>query len=115
MPRPGALAELAAPWLCEGEAETPAAVTMPLEDAETPLVVPAPAGVDVVVVAVDFEVVLGSAAIFAWVDLRPLTTGPSLVPEACAICPHRSEEHTSELQSPDHLVCRLLLEKKKTD
>src|SRR5258708_21609719 len=24
----------------------------------------------------------------------------------------RSEEHTSELQSPDHLVCRLLLEKK---
>src|SRR5947208_5340041 len=30
-------------------------------------------------------------------------TGPKL----------RSEEHTSELQSPDHLVCRLLLEKKK--
>src|SRR5258708_23833995 len=27
--------------------------------------------------------------------------------------PSRSEEHTSELQSPDHLVCRLLLEKKK--
>src|SRR5258708_12295335 len=27
----------------------------------------------------------------------------------------RSEEHTSELQSPDHLVCRLLLEKKKND
>src|SRR5947208_9874437 len=38
--------------------------------------------------------------------------GPS---SAC--CPAnpliRSEEHTSELQSPDHLVCRLLLEKKK--
>src|SRR5258708_18542983 len=33
-----------------------------------------------------------------------------------ASCPLlRSEEHTSELQSPDHLVCRLLLEKKKTD
>src|SRR5258708_14984621 len=31
--------------------------------------------------------------------------------EALAV---RSEEHTSELQSPDHLVCRLLLEKKKT-
>src|SRR5260364_251801 len=32
----------------------------------------------------------------------------------CAIWPRsRSEEHTSELQSPDHLVCRLLLEKKK--
>src|SRR5258708_10561827 len=28
---------------------------------------------------------------------------------------NRSEEHTSELQSPDHLVCRLLLEKKKND
>src|SRR5690348_18029512 len=28
--------------------------------------------------------------------------------------PCRSEEHTSELQSPVHLVCRLLLEKKKT-
>src|SRR5258708_14733089 len=27
-------------------------------------------------------------------------------------CIIRSEEHTSELQSPDHLVCRLLLEKK---
>src|SRR5690625_6765870 len=27
----------------------------------------------------------------------------------------RSEEHTSELQSRGHLVCRLLLEKKKTD
>src|SRR5258708_31425103 len=26
----------------------------------------------------------------------------------------RSEEHTSELQSPDHLVCRLLLEKKQS-
>src|SRR5258708_27049977 len=30
---------------------------------------------------------------------------------ACVM--RRSEEHTSELQSPDHLVCRLLLEKKK--
>src|SRR3989442_9305539 len=28
---------------------------------------------------------------------------------------HRSEEHTSELQSRPHLVCRLLLEKKKTN
>src|SRR5438552_14887095 len=30
-----------------------------------------------------------------------------------AVMAVRSEEHTSELQSPDHLVCRLLLEKKK--
>src|SRR2546430_11936949 len=29
--------------------------------------------------------------------------------------PHRSEEHTSELQSQSNLVCRLLLEKKKTN
>src|SRR6476620_12240129 len=34
---------------------------------------------------------------------------------ACrATCPRRSEEHTSELQSRQYLVCRLLLEKKKT-
>src|SRR5258708_29992837 len=32
--------------------------------------------------------------------------------EICGVS-YRSEEHTSELQSPDHLVCRLLLEKKK--
>src|SRR5207244_11083851 len=34
-------------------------------------------------------------------------------PAPCRACRPRSEEHTSELQSPDHLVCRLLLEKKK--
>src|SRR5258708_24064662 len=33
---------------------------------------------------------------------------------AAGLDAERSEEHTSELQSPDHLVCRLLLEKKKT-
>src|SRR5690348_18207439 len=33
--------------------------------------------------------------------------------EKAAIARLRSEEHTSELQSPVHLVCRLLLEKKK--
>src|SRR5947208_14025753 len=38
-------------------------------------------------------------------------TGPALTDAVLA----RSEEHTSELQSPDHLVCRLLLEKKKPD
>src|SRR5258708_22140402 len=34
-------------------------------------------------------------------------------PRFSASTQERSEEHTSELQSPDHLVCRLLLEKKK--
>src|SRR5258708_20234946 len=40
------------------------------------------------------------------------TVGLSSIPRA--VRKIRSEEHTSELQSPDHLVCRLLLEKKKT-
>src|SRR5438045_5128216 len=35
------------------------------------------------------------------------------VPWACVATASRSEEHTSELQSLRHLVCRLLLEKKK--
>src|SRR5690554_486915 len=35
--------------------------------------------------------------------------------EPCPMCAGRSEEHTSELQSRPHLVCRLLLEKKKKD
>src|SRR5258708_26511023 len=39
--------------------------------------------------------------------LCPLCLPSNIVPS------QRSEEHTSELQSPDHLVCRLLLEKKK--
>src|SRR5256885_9887917 len=34
-------------------------------------------------------------------------------PARGGIIPERSEEHTSELQSPCNLVCRLLLEKKK--
>src|SRR5258708_39597955 len=36
-----------------------------------------------------------------------------VLPERAGRNDGRSEEHTSELQSPDHLVCRLLLEKKK--
>src|SRR5258708_10135851 len=58
---------------------------------------------------------------------RPRASQPGW--RACPSCPEaprwrrspyrrsrapRSEEHTSELQSPDHLVCRLLLEKKNT-
>src|SRR5258708_28197786 len=38
---------------------------------------------------------------------------PNKTSQAPESQPRRSEEHTSELQSPDHLVCRLLLEKKK--
>src|SRR5690348_18130275 len=39
---------------------------------------------------------------------------PVHVIDAITAGSRRSEEHTSELQSPVHLVCRLLLEKKKT-
>src|SRR5258708_22235247 len=41
-----------------------------------------------------------------------IAVGDVLVERVRTLC-DRSEEHTSELQSPDHLVCRLLLEKKK--
>src|SRR5207244_11400458 len=40
---------------------------------------------------------------------RQAPPGVKITPRAFG---RRSEEHTSELQSPDHLVCRLLLEKK---
>src|SRR2546429_6583757 len=40
---------------------------------------------------------------------------PSSWPRPCCASGRRSEEHTSELQSRLHLVCRLLLEKKKKD
>src|SRR5260221_8352142 len=40
--------------------------------------------------------------------------GPDDLVGACAVEDDRSEEHTSELQSHSDLVCRLLLEKKKT-
>src|SRR5258708_29208906 len=43
---------------------------------------------------------------------KPLPRRP-LPPRRKPWATSRSEEHTSELQSPDHLVCRLLLEKKK--
>src|SRR2546422_5329047 len=45
--------------------------------------------------------------------LRFLHAGPRRAPEAKRRIAARSEEHTSELQSRLHLVCRLLLEKKK--
>src|SRR2546422_5967378 len=38
---------------------------------------------------------------------------PGMLVASIERCPVRSEEHTSELQSRLHLVCRLLLEKKK--
>src|SRR5258708_28512679 len=43
----------------------------------------------------------------------PLGIDPMSREDVRSMTVTRSEEHTSELQSPDHLVCRLLLEKKK--
>src|SRR5207244_7142359 len=65
-----------------------------------------------------------TAAIRASLGLVVNVALPQLCPscrepvDGAGLCPAcwaklRSEEHTSELQSPDHLVCRLLLEKKK--
>src|SRR5437879_11269130 len=42
-----------------------------------------------------------------------VTTPEHVLPGARGVAAARSEEHTSELQSPMYLVCRLLLEKKK--
>src|SRR3712207_7158383 len=53
------------------------------------------------------EVVLWTSTEFGWARLDDAwATGSSIMPQ-------RSEEHTSELQSRQYLVCRLLLEKKK--
>src|SRR5256885_3975640 len=53
----------------------------------------------------------GSPSLAADRGVSPVTDSLESHPDA--ITP-RSEEHTSELQSPCNLVCRLLLEKKKT-
>src|SRR5256885_9787071 len=58
-----------------------------------------------------------------WTTISPISPGAATVPSARSIVTttlpsarrDRSEEHTSELQSPCNLVCRLLLEKKKHD
>src|SRR5690348_17658768 len=57
----------------------------------------------------------------AWIATRAARRGSRAAPRGVRCVRHfadgraagRSEEHTSELQSPVHLVCRLLLEKKK--
>src|SRR5438552_10149951 len=61
---------------------------------------------------------LGRVTRYDYDNLNHLTQvtdplGGLAVPPKTIVFGYRSEEHTSELQSPDHLVCRLLLEKKK--
>src|SRR2546429_6314034 len=53
---------------------------------------------------------LAVSALSVRLDVRSLRSQPGCYPHADS---NRSEEHTSELQSRLHLVCRLLLEKKK--
>src|SRR3712207_7828355 len=60
------------------------------------------------------EGVAGSAVIARGAaELRCLSAGVARLCEMPQWCRDRSEEHTSELQSRQYLVCRLLLEKKK--
>src|SRR5258708_29036117 len=56
---------------------------------------------------------LDVASTSAWWKARSCVMTSVHAAPADAASRSRSEEHTSELQSPDHLVCRLLLEKKK--
>src|SRR5256885_10534070 len=74
------------------------------------------------------EFVRQSPELYQPETLRRIRTGEGISPEDAARCKrelqearkqiasvfNRSEEHTSELQSPCNLVCRLLLEKKKS-
>src|SRR5256885_7508109 len=63
-----------------------------------------------------FDRISGSrpAAFPVFEIMQPLPGFRDFLPDDCA-ARNRSEEHTSELQSPCNLVCRLLLEKKKLD
>src|SRR5207253_10038241 len=61
-------------------------------------------------VVLTFVLLVQFASFLADVERRP---GDGDETEACELDKQRSEEHTSELQSRGHLVCRLLLEKKK--
>src|SRR3712207_7750917 len=46
---------------------------------------------------------------------RPQASAPGMSSRSAKVSARRSEEHTSELQSRQYLVCRLLLEKKKNN
>src|SRR5690606_39546429 len=50
---------------------------------------------------------------FKWKPSMPLDEGLKMTVEFCRNKADRSEEHTSELQSRENFVCRLLLEKTK--
>src|SRR5437879_12409496 len=58
------------------------------------------------ILALDYSAIMGTAL---------LLTAVYVVINLAVDVTYRSEEHTSELQSPMYLVCRLLLEKKNTE
>src|SRR5436305_4637712 len=58
-----------------------------------------------------FRSLVQPGSLVRWTDLLVMTARNGAPPDDAAVA--RSEEHTSELQSRPHIVCRLLLEKKK--
>src|SRR3712207_8437881 len=62
-------------------------------------------------VALAVVIVISAAAGFTKAEVERIWL--MFVPLACVAAAARSEEHTSELQSRQYIVCRLLLEKKK--
>src|SRR5690606_39643451 len=65
---------------------------------------------DIVIVCCTSGIVIPYPSILAW--LRLILISLSCPPTISTLDTPRSEEHTSELQSRENLVCRLLLEKK---
>src|SRR5690606_42127930 len=64
----------------------------------------------------DFNVIThtdGDCYARTWIRLQETREACKIVTQLCEDLPARTEEHTSELQSRENLVCRLLLEKKK--
>src|SRR5207253_8494166 len=58
------------------------------------------------------EITLAGFPLVPWATCRNPSAGSTAIPYEILTSPLRSEEHTSELESRGHLVCRLLLEKK---
>src|SRR5207244_13084951 len=88
--------------------------TLSLHDAlpiSRPLTVPVPGSEGAVGIVVDLVLTEFQLVVIVGIDQRG--EGPSDRRPFGIALGGRSEEHTSELQSPDHLVCRILLEKKK--
>src|SRR5438876_1994637 len=87
---------------CAWRATTAESVTLPASSSTATVLIP---------MAISYEIIWAEArrppsSEYLLFDAQPASTMPYTPSE-------RSEEHTSELQSPVHLVCRLLLEKKK--